>query len=248
MDLSDFDRGWLPSSLPLRRVVGSLAVVLALATIALLASWLNHRRFFLVVEPERVRVDRGAWLPIGHRPFNPDTSRLSTAYAAFRLPSGFPTAVGTRVFTDRVELDQDLYRLLVDAARFALSSAPGGSARPPRDVDLAADLLEQIEHLPGLTPRQRREVRSLERGLAYHLGRRALRAARAELGRAQTWLFSASKDPEIPDDAFTEGRRAQRALELLEGPRDAEASRDSRSGPAPEHEAATTTQSSSVAP
>ena len=220
MTLSDFDRGpswwsWSP-----RRVLGWVAVVGSLAGLWLAASWLNHRRYHLFVSLEQARVHRGAFLPLGHRPFVPEADALRRGYAPARLPEGLATSVGDRVFTDRVKLDQALFLLLFDAARFVLRTrrvTSEGAAPDPRDLDLAAELVAQLGALPGVTRAQLARVRELERELDYFRARDAIRAAEGDILEAHRRLLGARGGARVPEDAMAWARRAHAALGALSG-------------------------------
>jgi hypothetical protein len=187
-------------------------VVAVLAAVAYGASWLNARRYYLVVGPGEVEVGKGRMFPVGYEPFRPDDPSTRKAYRGFELPGGIKVARGTTIFTDRVELDQALFRLLSDAARYAMSK---DTARSP---DLVQSYIEQLEVLPGVSIEQQVQLQKLKRQAEFARGRALVREAVARLEKAGE-AFEASAGTEGPPDAdaWTDLVRRTRAS-LLTGP------------------------------
>lgn len=132
------------------------------------ASWLNARRLYLIVGPTEVTTEKGRMLPMGHEPFVPQDVELRRAYQSFPLPGGIKVPRGETVFSDRVELDQAIFRLLKDAIGYALSE---DSRRTP---ELVQRYLRQIKAIPGTSVSQQLELADLERDAQYVEARQRL--------------------------------------------------------------------------
>lgn len=137
------------------RIFGFMLLLVLLGAGLYGASWLNARRYYLVVGPTDVRVGRGRMLPMGHDPFVPTEPTQRKAYRTFPLPGGLTVERGERSFFDRVELDQQLYDLLVRSLEHTLAA---NNARTP---ELSVAYLEQLRALPGLNVEQRGRVDAL---------------------------------------------------------------------------------------
>lgn len=144
-----------------RRMFVALVLLGLAAAGVYLASWMNSRRYSLIVDATEVRVAKGRMLPIGHEPFVPSDIALRRAYQAFPLPSGIKIPRGETTFSDRVELDQALFNVLKDSAKFALSE---DNRRTP---ELVATYLRQIHAIPGTSVSQQLEIAQLGRDAAY---------------------------------------------------------------------------------
>jgi hypothetical protein len=151
----------------LQRLMTIFLVLGLVAAVGYGASWLNHRRYFLIVAPGEVRVEKGLMLPYGHQPFIPEDPTIRAAYRRFALPGGMKVGRGKSVFDDRVELDQALFRLLNDAAEYALEAESGRTGK------LLPQYLEQMSSIPGVSTQQQVDLRRLERDAAYVKGRDA---------------------------------------------------------------------------
>jgi len=196
----------------LRGLLILLVVLAVLGAIAYGASWLNHRRYYLVVGPASVQIGKGRMLPMGWEPFRPDDPSLRRAYAEFELPGGIKVARGTTIFVDRVELDQALFRLLSDAARYAMSR---DTARSPK---LVQGYIERLEALPGVSIDQQVELQKLRRQAEFARARQLVRDA-AELLAKATEAFEASAGGEGPEHAEAWAELSRRAhTALAEGP------------------------------
>lgn len=159
------------------------------------ASWLNARRYFLVVDATEVRIERGKMLPTGHEPYFPDDLVLRKAYTTVALPGGLHLPRGETQFDDRTELDQALFRLLKDTLEHVLSQPT------ERTPILAGQYLGQLEALPGTSLAQQKELAALGR-----LARRA--EAQMLLRRAKNNLEEAGKLLQGGDDPETKARAA----------------------------------------
>ncbi len=174
------------------------------------ASWLNAKRFFLIVDRTEVRVAKGRMLPVGEEPFIPRDPGLRRAYERFPLPGGMGVPRGKTQFSDRVELDQALYRLLKDATEFTIAS---GTARAP---ELTARYLKQIKALPGVSVEQQVELMRLGRDAQYVEAVGHLRQGLKRLKTAQK-LFEGSSQGGggRHNDGDTRARAVARALDIL---------------------------------
>lgn len=198
----------------LRWLVYGLLLLAIAGGVAYGASWLNSRRYFLVVGPASVEVGKGKMFPVGHEPFQPTDASTRRAYRGFELPGGIKLARGTTVFTDRVELDQALFRILTDAARYAMSK------QTPRAPELVQGYIEQLEALPGVSIEQQVELQRLTRQAEYAQGRQHVRDAADLLDRAAE-AFDASGGPNGPNDAEAWSTLVEKVRErLVAGPAD----------------------------
>jgi hypothetical protein len=116
-----------------------LKLILLLVGIALLAVgwWLSsrhHDRFFIVVDGDSVRVERGYYLPFGAGGWAP-----TRAYEPFRLPPGIrPEKTGGMTAE---QVDRVLHRLFVTVAEKELANIADG------DPDVAEDMLMRAQKL-----------------------------------------------------------------------------------------------------
>ncbi|MBK8014776.1 MAG: hypothetical protein IPK13_25935 [Deltaproteobacteria bacterium] len=160
------------------------------------ASWINSRRFFLIVETGDVSVAQGRMFPVGHEPFVPSDPTLSPAYASFPLPAGMMLPRGVTTFSDRVELDQALYRILRDSAEYVLSH----DADLQSSAELSNRYLQQIAALPGTNMVQQAELAKLRLDAEFMLARGRVRDAQRLLEDASQ-MFSI-----LPADAASNER------------------------------------------
>ena len=200
----------------IRRILGVGVVILGGAGLWILASELNTRRFHLNIEAERCVVTRGVYLPMGHRPFRPADTALESAYAPFELPGSLALARGSRLFRDRVRLDQALFELYRALAAHGVESSPGDASRGPRDLNLTERALSRIDALPGLSLGQREMVRELERTLHYYQAFGELEALTGRLATLSSWLNEA-QGLGVAVDAEVLAKRARNAHDALVG-------------------------------
>jgi hypothetical protein len=143
------------------RILTSM-IILAIAGAALYgASWLNSRRYYLIVGATEVRVAKGRMLPVGHEAFIAREPDLRRAYEPFPLPGGINVPRGETTFIDRVELDQALFRLLKDCIGYTLSKDDRSA---PESIE---KYLLQIRAIPGTSVSQQIELQTLERDAAF---------------------------------------------------------------------------------
>ncbi len=144
-----------------KRILGFLVFVGIAAGVAYGMSWLNARRYYLIVDRTEVRVGKGRMLPVGHDPFVPRNPALIKAYRKFPLPVGMNLSLGERKLDDRIELDQALYGVLKEAAHFSLSKDN------ERTAELVGIYLEHLRALPGTNAQQQSEVAQLARDALF---------------------------------------------------------------------------------
>lgn len=174
-------------------------------------SWLNARRYYLIVDTSEVRVGKGKMLPVGHVPFVPSDPALLKAYKAFPLPGGHGLRVGERRLDDRVELDQALFQILRDAAQHSLSR---DNARTP---ELLSVYLERLRALPGINAEQRGLVERLAREALFVEARGHLSSAIELLDKAGAQFKESAEgtDRARQQQAVDRADRIGRALVIL---------------------------------
>lgn len=197
-----------------RRILGVVGLGLGAAGLWILASEFNSRRFHLILEDERGLVTQGVYLPLGHRPFEPSEASLRGAYAPFDLPDTMALARGSRLFRDRVRLDQALYELYSAMAEHGVE--PSGPHSGPRDLGLTERALTRISALPGLSLEQREAVRIFERTLHYHQALEELAELSTRLPTLASWLGEAEGLKGV-DGAEALAERARSAQRVLVG-------------------------------
>ena len=170
-----------------RRIFVTLGVLTLLVAVGYGASLYNSSRYFLIVEATQVRVAKGRMLPYGREAFVPRDPKLRPAYRTVPLPSGMQLPRGASSFTDRVQLDQALYRLIKDAAEYNLTK---DDARTP---ELTTRYLAQIDALPGLNTQQQMSVLKLRRDAGYIEARGHLSQARQLLQKAEAQFRASAK-------------------------------------------------------
>ena len=194
----------------LKRLFVALIVLGAVGAGLYGASWLNSRRLFLEVGPAEVSVAKGRMLPVGREPFIPLDPTIRKAYRSFPLPGGMKVGRGVTVFDDRVELDQALFRLLVDAAQFSLEMDNA------RTVELLPRYIEQMKAIPGVSSDQQLALQAIQREAAYVGGRQQVDAAEEALENAiQLFSKAASGRGSRRNDALVRARRLRGVLETL---------------------------------
>lgn len=170
-----------------KRIFGTL-LFLGLAGGGLYAaSWFNAQRYFMIVEATEVRIAKGRMLPVGHEPFIPLQPELRRAYETFPLPSGMNVPRGETTFSDRVELDQALFRILKDSIAFSLSE---DNRRTP---ELVSRYLKQIKAIPGTSPSQQLDLSALERDAAYQEARQRMNDGIATLKESSRLFRESAK-------------------------------------------------------
>jgi hypothetical protein len=194
------------------RIFGSLLFFILLAAGLYGASWLNARRYYLVVDATEVRVGRGRMLPMGFEAFVPTEPSQRRAYRTFPLPGGVELARGETSYFDRVELDQRLFEILVRALETSLA------ADNARTAELAAGYLEQLRALPGINAEQRERVEGLgQRALLVEARGHAARG-QAELEKAVQQFEAAAKGgAEARGDAEARAAHLREVLRRLRG-------------------------------
>ncbi|MEM1025669.1 MAG: hypothetical protein AAGD10_05325 [Myxococcota bacterium] len=194
----------------LKRLLLAL-VVLAMVGVGLYAaSWLNARRLFLEVGPAEVSVAKGRMLPFGREAFVPLDPTIRKAYRSFPLPGGMKLGRGVTVFDDRVELDQALFRLLVDAAEFSLE------VDNARTIELLPKYLEQMKAIPGVSSQQQLELQGIEREASYVRGRQMVGATEKSLEEAiEQFAHAASGRGSRHVDADARAAHLRRVLRVL---------------------------------
>jgi len=178
----------------LRWLLIAVVVTAVLAGIAYGASWLNARRYYLIVGPAAVDIGKGKMFPVGYDPFRPNDPTMRRAYEGFELPGGIKVARGTTMFTDRVELDQALFRLLSDAAQYAMAQDTG------RAPELVEGYIERLRALPGVSIEQQVELQKLTRAADFSRGRQLIKGVIEDLQRAEASFHDAA-GPDGPPDA-----------------------------------------------
>jgi hypothetical protein len=191
------------------RILTALTVLALLGAGLYGASWLNARRYFLIVSATEVRVAKGRMLPVGHASFVPLDPAIRRAYETIPLPGGMKVPRGTTTFTDRVELDQAIYRLLEDAAELALT------AHPDRAAELVPRYLAQMRSLPGVTVDQQASIARLERDARYVSASAMLNGATQRLTDAEAMFRESANGSRFVDGA-AKADAIRAALEVLQ--------------------------------
>jgi hypothetical protein len=170
-----------------KRLFWTFVVLGAIAGGVYAASYINERRYFLIVTETEVKVAKGRMLPVGHAPFVPSDVDLRRAYQSFPLPGGIKLPRGETAFTDRVELDQALFRVLKDSIAYSLSE---DNRRTPELVQI---YLRQIRAIPGTSVSQQLELAALARDAEYVEARQHLADGIALLKQSSDLFRSSSK-------------------------------------------------------
>ncbi len=193
------------------RLFGFLLFLIAAGGVAYGLSWLNARRYYLIVDSTEVRVGKGRVLPVGYDPFVPSDPALLKAYKAFPLPGGLRLQAGEQKLEDRVELDQALFRILNDAAKFSLAK---DNARTPV---LLATYLERLRALPGINAEQRGGVEQLARDALFVEARGHYNQGLGLLEKAAKQFAQSAQGKDRPRAAEAQGKadRIEAALEVL---------------------------------
>ncbi len=196
-----------------RRVGVVLVVLVVLFLAGYLASLYNRSKYFLVVDATHVRVEQGRMLPFGSELYIPDDPQLLKAYRAVPLPSGWQVPAGVSSYGDLTQLEQALFRILMDAAEFTLNSGDAATA------EQTTRYLNQIDALAHLSAQQTEAAARLRRTARYVEARGHFNAAVELLKKAQI-LFEGSATT-ASGDRYTDGKQRaesiRQALVLLVG-------------------------------
>ena len=94
------DREAAPKTKKVRwgRMFAAVIILALLGGGLYVASWLNARRYYLVIGQSEVRVARGRMLPVGYEAYVPNQIELRRAYEPFALPSGINIPRGETAF------------------------------------------------------------------------------------------------------------------------------------------------------
>ncbi len=175
------------------------------------ASWLNARRYFLIIDKTEARIAKGRFFPTGHHRYRTKDATLKKAYQRIPLPGGMKLERGEKSFIERVELDQAVFTLLKTATEFSIS------LNNKRTAELTSKYVEQMKALQGINAHQQMEVAKLERDLRYLRAKHALTKAREMLKEAAKTFHDLSNRP---DGRYADGdlraRAIERALEELD--------------------------------
>ena len=156
-------------SLPSLRF-GSVAIGLVLFIVFWWLSSLQHDRFYLVVDDDQVRIERGYFFPFGSGEW-----AESRAYEPFSLPRGIkPERTGAM---DKKARDATLLQLYMAIAKKELEDLSTGS------VDNAEDVLWRAQKLQSTNSDDRRILRMLG-DVAFRRGLKEVRGIQSRFDEA----------------------------------------------------------------
>lgn len=176
-------------------------VVLGLAAcILFLLAERNRRFYFLSAIDGHVVVERGAWLPYGKEPFQPDDDSLDEAYAPIQIPAGVGPFSSAR-FDERPDLDRALFDILASWAEPRVRAGDGDEMKE------GSALVARAALLPGIRADQRIKLRALQAELAWFEGKQ-------RLDDAGKLILEARRQLELATEASPS--RAREAVAILE--------------------------------
>jgi hypothetical protein len=157
-----------PRSGALQRAVLWLVIAALLWAIWWLASERNERHYCLATQANLLTVERGRFFPTG------TTTAPEKMYAPVQIPAGLK-APPDREFESQNDLDRFLFDTLAGWAKELAKKS---------DTRAAAELVDRVSQLPGLTGSQVAELTSLKADLAWDESRADLVQALQSLDAA----------------------------------------------------------------
>lgn len=197
-----------------RKGRGKLKIAIALLVlIGVAVFWFvssaHHEQYYLVVEGDTVKVERGYFFPVGAGAWG--TS--NPAYTPFRLPEGVrPGKTGAMSLE---EIDATLYDLYVDIARKNLGDFKTG------DPDVAEEMLRRANKLSSSSVAADRKLMQMRGDVAFHRGLKEVRGIYTRFDMALEQFQEASRqgglefqDAQAWVDALERMRNDFRALSI----------------------------------
>lgn len=202
----------------LKRLSITLVVFGLTACILFLLAERNRRFYFLSSIDGKVVVERGAWLPYGKEPFEPEEDSLAEAYAPISIPEGVGGFASQR-FEERPDLDRALFDVLAGWAEPRVRAGDG------LEMKEGLVLVNRAALLPGIRPDQRGRLRGLQAELAWYEGKQRLDDAGKLILEARRQLELATEASPgrareavaILDDLIPAADRLNRALQTARG-------------------------------
>lgn len=175
-----------PTGSPPKKGRGKLKLVLvALALLAVGLFWYvsstHHDKYYLRVEGDTVRVERGYFFPVGSGAWGSS----NPAYTPFRLPEG--VAVPTSGAMSLEEVDVKLYDLYVAIARRNLDDLAAG------DVDVAEDMIRRANKLGSSSIARDRKLAQMRGDVAFRRGLMEVRGIQTRLDLALEQFSEATR-------------------------------------------------------
>ena len=165
-----------------------LLIILALCgVIVALLSELNSRRYFLVVEGNRLGVKKGIYFVTGHDAYRPADPKTAGLYGPIELPAGYQAAQ-TRMFEDLASLNREFGEVLIRLAKQGVvaddeKTYRKGKAYLERAVKMQGLDAGQLETIQALNA----DVDYIEAKLAYRGVEQILEGALKKFKKAETF-------------------------------------------------------------
>lgn len=169
-----------------RLLITTVVLVLAGAS-AYLASVLNARTFSLQIQDGKLVVMKGLMMPTGTEAWKPSDPGLADAYAPVELEGTSPMGVVGVKYSERDELDRQLYTVLEGLARFRVSSDD------PKQLERGLYYIRRADKLTGLTNEQKLSLAQLKADVAFYTARARLEDAQKQVEEALVQLKLASQ-------------------------------------------------------
>ncbi len=152
----------------LKSFLTSLVIVGLLGAVGYLLADRNHRTYSVVRQGNSLVVMRGLMLPFGSEPYQPTERALAEAYAPIPLQGDSPGELLSRSYSDRDELDRELFRTLA-----AWIGSRLGADSPDR-LKEAVTYLRRAEKLSGITEDERKQLDEMRAETGFYEGRAKL--------------------------------------------------------------------------
>lgn len=158
-----------------------VALVVVIVGLFWWVSSAHHDKYYLRVEGDTVRVERGYFFPVGSGTWGSS----NPAYTPFRLPEGVaPPQTGAMSLE---EVDERLYDLYVAIARRNLEDLQAG------DVDVAEDMIRRANKLGSSSVSRDRKLAQMRGDVAFRRGLMEVRGIQTRFDMALEQFSEAAR-------------------------------------------------------
>jgi hypothetical protein len=178
----------------------TLIILGLLGAVGYLLAERNHRTYSVVRQGNSLVVMRGVMLPLGTEPYQPGDRALAEIYAPIPIQNDSPGDLLTRTYSDRDDLDRELFHTLSSWINARLSADSSDKLKE------AVTYLHRAERLTGITDEERKQLEDMRAETGFYEGR-------AKLDEGLDALSSALEKLELA--AGSKSRHAREAGALL---------------------------------
>ncbi|NOZ86235.1 MAG: tetratricopeptide repeat protein [Deltaproteobacteria bacterium] len=134
----------------------------------------NAGRYKLILDGNKLVVEKGLFFPIGMGRYEPEDKRFLSAYEPIEVPAeSSPPA--DRTFHELADIDVALLNYILDVSKDLVAKGK------PENFDQALKLLKRVDELPALSNAQRQKIRDTKADVYYSQGKLILQKVADEL-------------------------------------------------------------------